>query len=109
VIGHLVRADHARCHILDAAPLDPPRRPLTDRVAVEQQRHHHGRIMRRPPVPVGAIGGLERRKIDPRHGVNHKPREVILRQPLAQAQRQQQILLAITRQEILRHAGIVLS
>ena len=28
VIGHLVGADHARCHILDAAPLDPPRRPL---------------------------------------------------------------------------------
>jgi hypothetical protein len=34
---------------------------------------------------------------------------MILRQPLAQARRQQQLLLAITRQEVLRHLGIVLT
>jgi hypothetical protein len=32
-----------------------------------------------------------------------------LRQPLAQARRQQQLLLAITRQEVLRHPDIVLT
>jgi hypothetical protein len=55
-------------------------------------------------MAVGAIGGLARGQIHRRDRVDHKPREVILGQPLAQARRQQQLLLAITRQEVLRHA-----
>jgi hypothetical protein len=108
MIGRLVRANHARRHVLQAAPLDPPRRPLTERVAIEQQRHHRRGIVRRPPMPVRPISREKRGQIELRHRVNHKPREVILRQPLTQARRQQQLLLAITRQEVLRHAGIVL-
>jgi hypothetical protein len=38
----------------------------------------------------------------------HKPREVILRQPLAQARWHQQHLLPITRQEVLSHAEMLL-
>jgi hypothetical protein len=34
---------------------------------------------------------------------------VVLRQPLPQARRQQQLLLAIARNEVLRHPGIVLN
>jgi len=64
--------------------------------------------MRRPPVPVGAISGIERGQIELSDGIDNEPREVIPRQPLAQARRQQQLLLAITRQEVLRHAGILL-
>jgi hypothetical protein len=43
-----------------------------------------------------------------RDGVDDKPRQVALRQPLAQARGQQQLLLTITTEEVLRHPGIVL-
>jgi hypothetical protein len=109
VIGPLVRADHARSDILNAAPFDPSRGPLADRVGVEQQRHHHRRIVRRPTMAVGRIGREERGQIHLRDRVDHKPRQVILGQPLAQARRQQQLLLAITRQEVLRHPRMVLT
>jgi hypothetical protein len=36
------------------------------------------------------------------------PRQVIGRKPIAQARRQQQLLLAIARDEVLRHAAILL-
>ena len=109
VIGRLVGGDHPERDILAAAPLDPPRRALPDRVRVHDQRHHHRRIVRRRPVTVGAIRGKERSQIELADRVDHKPREVILSQPLTQARRQQQLLLAITRQEVLRHPGIVLN
>ena len=60
-------------------------------------------------MPVGAIGSKERGQIQLADRVDHKPGEVILGQPLAQARRQQQLLLAITRQEVLRHPDIVLT
>ena len=54
------------------------------------------------------LGGKERGQIELADRVDHEPREVVLGQPLAQARRQQQLLLAITREEVLRHTGIVL-
>jgi hypothetical protein len=42
-----------------------------------------------------------------RHGVDHNPRKMPLGQPLAQARRQQQILLTVTRKKVLGHARIV--
>ena len=78
VVGRLIGADHARGHVLNAAPLDPSRGPFTDRVRVHQQRHHHRRIMRRPPVPIGAISGIERGQIELPDGIDNEPREVIL-------------------------------
>ena len=109
VIGRLVSGDHPERDVLAATPLDPPRRALADRVRVHDQRHHHRRIMRRPPMTVGAIRGKERGQIQLADRLDHKPRKVILSQPLAQARRQQQLLLAITRQEVLRHPWIVLN
>ena len=109
VIGRLVGRDHPERDVLATAPLDPPRRTLPDRVRVHDQRHHHRRIVRRAAPPVRAIGSQERGQIELADRLDHKPREVILGQPLAQARRQQQLLLAITRQEVLRHPGIVLN
>jgi hypothetical protein len=60
-------------------------------------------------MTVGAIGSKERGQIHLRDRVDHKPCQVILRQPHAQARRQQQLLLAITRQEVLRHVRMVLT
>ena len=107
VIGHPVRGDHPKRDVVLAVALDPPRRALPDRVRVQQQRHHHRRLVRRTTPPISAIRGVERSQIDLADGVDDTPRQVVLRQPLAQARRQQQLLLAITRQEVLRHPAIV--
>jgi hypothetical protein len=63
-------AQIARRDVLHATPLDATRRPLPDRVAVEQQRDHHRRIVRRPTMPVNAIGHTERRQIHRRNSVH---------------------------------------
>jgi hypothetical protein len=61
-----------------AAPLDRSRGPLSQRVAVEQQRDHHRRIVCRPTVTVGAIRPVELGQIDFADDVEHQPREVIV-------------------------------
>ena len=104
VIRRAVGADHARGDILDAATLDPPRRALPDRVAVKQQRHHHRRLVRRAGPAHPADSRVERRQIKPLDGVDHKPRQMPGRQPLAQARRQQQHLIAVALQEVRAHA-----
>jgi hypothetical protein len=109
VIGPLIRGDHTKRDIVDAGPLDHPRRAPPDGIRVEQQRHHHRRIMRRTAVPVPAVSRVKRRQIHLRHGVDQKPRKLPLRQPLAQTRRQQQLLLTVTPNEVLGHAEIVLT
>ena len=66
------------------------------------------RRMRRAAVAVPTVSGVERRQIHAGDRVEHEPREVILGQPVAQRRRHQQHLIPITRQEVLRHPGIVL-
>jgi hypothetical protein len=84
VIGGLICADDPGRDILVAATLDRPRGPLPQRIAVEQQRDHHRRIMDRPPVTIGAIGAVELGKIDLGDDINHRRGEVIVPEPLAQ-------------------------
>src|SRR5215218_10085388 len=109
VIGPPVGRDHPERDVLDARPLDHPRGPLTARVRVDQQRHHHRRIMRRATVPVRAVVGIERVQIELLDGRDHEPGEVISRQPIIHARRQQEDLLAIAPQEVLRHPRILLT
>jgi hypothetical protein len=104
VIGRAVRADHPRGDILHAATLDAPRGALPDRVAVKQQRHHHRRLVRRPPLPVEPIGAIEHRQIKPLDGIDDKPRQMPGRQPLTQARRQQQHLIAVALQKVRARA-----
>jgi hypothetical protein len=60
---------------------------------------------RAPPGPARPADRRHRtRPIHLRHSIKHKPRQMPLRQPLPQARRHQQRLLAITPQEVLRHA-----
>jgi hypothetical protein len=103
VIRRAVGADHARGDVLHAAPLDTSRRALADGVAVEQQRHHHRRLVRGTALPVQAITGIEAAQVQSLDGVDDKPRQVVVGQPLAQARRQQQCLIAITLQEVRAH------
>jgi hypothetical protein len=109
VIRRLVGGDDPHRDVLDAAPLDPPRRPLPDRVAVHQQRQHHRRLVCRTTVTILAIDRIERREVHRLDRVDDKPRQAILGQPLAQRRRQQQLLVAITADEVLRHHRRVLT
>ena len=104
VVGNLVSGDNAEGHVFLARPLDRARRPDPARVRVEQQRDHHRWLERRPAVPVLPVGGVERAQVHLRHRVEHEPRKVRLRQPVADVGRQQKRLLAVGRKEVLAHA-----
>jgi hypothetical protein len=54
-------------------------------------------------MPVRAIRRVKRRQIHPLDRIDHKPRQVILRQPVTKRRRQQKRLLTITIDEVLRH------
>src|SRR3954454_10316147 len=62
----------------------------------------------RTGTTVAAIDGRERVEIHRRDRLDHKPREVILRQPLPHIGRHQKRLLTITRDKARTHTGIVL-
>jgi hypothetical protein len=96
VIGRAVGSNHTERDVVVTAPLDSPRGAHPDRVGIDEQRHHHRRVMRRATPAVIAIARVERADIHLRNRIEDEPREVILRQPLPQARRQQQLLLAIT-------------
>ena len=109
VIGHPVRSDHTVGDVLNTLTLDHPRRPLPPRIPIEQQRDHHRRIVRRPAMAIEAIDAKEPRQIHLLDRVQHKPRQMALRQPLPKARRQQQHLIAITLDEVLRHTDSLLN
>jgi hypothetical protein len=103
VVGNLVGRDHPEGDIVATAPLDPTRRTHPDRIRVDEQRDHHLRIVGSGTPAVTAIGRIERPEIQLRNALKHEPGQVVLRQPLAQRRRQQQLLITIARQEVLGH------
>ena len=109
VIWSLLRGDHPERDVLDARPLDRPRRRDPTRVGLEEQRDHHRRVIRRPAAAVDAIGAVERVEVHLGDGVDDKPRQVTCRQPLVDIGRHQKRLLAVTRNEALSHLRMVLN
>jgi hypothetical protein len=103
-----VRRDHPKTDILHTRPLDLPRRPDPQRIRVQQQRHHHRRVIRRPTLTVRSIRPIKHVKVHLLDRAEHRPNKMILRQPIHQRRRQQERLTAITRHEVLTHPGIVL-
>ena len=109
VIRDVVGADHAEGDVVATVTLYPARRAHPDRVGIDEQRDHHRRVVGRAAPAVLAISRIKRRQVHLGDRLQHKPREVILGQPLPQARREQQLLIAITRQEVLRHPRRVLT
>jgi len=103
VIGDLVGREHPEGDVLAAAPLDLSRGALPDRVGVEQERQHHLWVEGRPTPAILSVGSIERAQIKLADGIQHKPSKVILGQPLAQARRQKQLLVAVTEKEVRGH------
>jgi hypothetical protein len=95
--------DHPVGHIAHAPLLDHPAGPLALAVPVQQQRHHHLRVERRPPVPVSPVPAAESTQVQRGHRVQHDEHQVVLGQPLAHVHRQQHRLITLRGKEILRH------
>jgi hypothetical protein len=89
--------------VFDAGTFDRPRRPSPARIRVQNQRDHHRRIKRWPTAPIGPVDGIKRVEVHRLDSLEHEPREVVFGQPLAHVRRHQKRLLAITRDEALRH------
>ncbi|MEO8967319.1 MAG: hypothetical protein ABI355_06880 [Solirubrobacteraceae bacterium] len=70
---------------------------------IQNQGNHQRRVIGRAAVTIGAIRGIKRRKVHLIDRRDHKPRQMILRQPLPQRRRQQERLLTIRFDEILGH------
>ena len=93
--------------MLTTMTLDRPRGPHPRRKPIQDQRHHHRRLIRRPAMTIHPVGRIERPKIQAPDRVNHKPRQMIRRNPIPDIRRQQKPLLTTTLNEILRHPQIV--
>jgi hypothetical protein len=95
--------DHPVADVPHAPLLDHPAGPLALAVPVQQQRDHHLRAGRRPPVAIGPVAGTELAQIQGGHRVQHHEDQIVLGQPLAHVHRQQQRLIPLRIKEILRH------
>jgi hypothetical protein len=95
--------DHPVAHIAHAPPLDHPAGPLTLAVPIQQQRHHHLRVERRPAMAVGQIAAPEPAQVQRGHHIEHDEHQIVPGQPLAHVHRQQQRLITLREKEILRH------
>ena len=102
-------ANHPVGDVPAAMALDRARRALPDRKGVEQQRDHHRRLTGDAAMAVRAIVGVELAQIHLLNRLEQKPRQMVLRQPLAQRRRQQERLLTITPDEVLGHSEIVIA
>jgi hypothetical protein len=87
VIRDEVPRHDSKRDVLDAGALDHTRGAIAARVGVEQQRHHHRRLVGRPAMTVGAIGAIERAQIHLANSIEHRPRQVVVGHPLAQRRR----------------------
>src|ERR1700677_315495 len=65
---------------------------------------HHRRVIRGTTPSVLAVARVKRCEVDVLDRIDHEPRQMVLRQPLAQRERHQQQLLTITLDEVLSHA-----
>src|ERR1022692_3860662 len=99
-----VPADHPGAHVIERRHLHRPRRPDPLAVAVQHQRHHHRRVIRRAALPVRPVPRQERRDIHPRRLLQQPPRQMPGRQPLPRIRRHQEQLLPLRRHEVIHNS-----
>jgi hypothetical protein len=103
MVGAQPAGDHPVAHVAPTPAFDHPAGPLTLAVSIQQQRHHHLRVERRPAVPIGPVPAAELAQVQGGHSVQHHEHQVVSGQPLAHVHRQQQRLITLGIKEILRH------
>ena len=97
VIRHPHRRDQLVHNILPTRPLDPPRRAVPTRIRVQQQRDHHRRLIRRPPLTILPMSPIERRQVHLLNSAQDRPHHVIIRHPIRQIRRHQHRLPPVLR------------
>ena len=107
VAGPDPAADHPAAQVIDARVADLARGPDPLEKAVEQQRHHHRRVIRRLPLPVGPVRRGEPGQVQLPGHRDHLPGQVIRRQPGADVGRQQAPLIRIHGTEPSSHNSII--
>ena len=70
---------------------------------------HHLRVIRRAALTIGAIRPIEAVQVHLLHRAEHRPDQMILRQPIRKRRRQQKRLTTVTRDEVLSHPDMVLN
>ena len=101
VVRVLARREHPVGDLLVGGPLDRLGRGLAGAVAVKEELHQQGRVVRglAPSVP-GLVGRENRAEIQGVvHYITDKAREVVLREPVLERRGQQQQLIGRVRLE----------
>ena len=98
VVGMIVGRDETERHRVVRRPLQLPAREYARRITVNQHpQQHSGMVRRRPSAPIRAD---HRAQIEPVDHLDHKTRQMPLRQPLVHRRRQQKTRLPIDRAEV---------
>jgi hypothetical protein len=79
-----VGGDHPVGDVLAAMTLDPTRGAPLARIGVEEERDHHRGLIGSAAVAVFSVVGVELPQVHLLDCVDHKPRQVVLGQPLTQ-------------------------
>jgi hypothetical protein len=103
VIRTMLRTNNPKRHVRHTQPLDLPARPLTQRIGVDQQSQHHRRVIPGPPGTTKTPPRMKLAQIQLADHIQHKPHQMIRRQPIPQIRRQQKRLIPIDRQITPRH------
>ncbi len=103
VIGALIGRDHPKGHIPLAQPLNPSTRPFSQAIRIQQQRHHHGRLVRRRSPAIRSIGPGHGRQIHLGYRVQDEPGQIAFRQPVLQCRGQQIELRSLTGEKVIAH------
>jgi hypothetical protein len=107
IVRNEVAGDHPKRDVLAAVTLDRTRRAHTTRTRIQHKRQHQRRLIRSTTVTIGPIRGIERAQAHLLDRIDHKPRQMIWREPIPNVGRQQKPLLTTTLNEVLRHTEIV--
>jgi hypothetical protein len=106
VIRVLVGGQVSEGYIFVRPALDFPRTHHPHTVAVQQQPHHHQRMVGgQSPAVFPVISGVNRRQVQSIDYVADESRQVSFRQPVLQGRRQQQRLVQIAHPEALAHVS----
>ena len=105
MIGAQAAGDYPVAHVAHAPLLDHPAGPLALAVPIQQQRHHHLRVERRPAVPIGTVAAAELTEIQGGHRVQDHEHQIVFGQPLPHVHRQQQRLITLREKKVLRHTS----
>ena len=58
-------------------------------------------------MAIGAVGAIKRRQVHLGDGLDHEPRQVIVREPITHVRREQKPLLTSALNEVLSHTGMI--